>query len=316
MSFDRDTLAAAVADHGTVVRILVLRSAGSAPRDGGTSMLVWADGMSGTIGGGTLECRAITDARAVLSSGSTIQHRTLPLGPALGQCCGGAVTLVWERFNAATLPQHFPFARSLQQGAAMPASLTRRLPHLGDNFAPFEQDGWIVESALPQGRPLWVWGAGHVGRALVDVLAPLPDLSITWVDTARERFPAHIPEGVTILPAAEPTRLAPHAPRDADHIVLTYSHELDLALCHALLGHGFASLGLIGSATKWARFRSRLAALGHIREQIARIACPIGDPSLGKHPHAIALGVATSLLRQVQKQTDNRGTLSSERDTA
>ena len=316
MSFDRASLAAAVADHGTVARILVLRSAGSAPRDGGTSMLVWADGMSGTIGGGTLEWQAITEARALLESSGTIRHRTLPLGPALGQCCGGAVTLVWERFDAATLPQSFPYARPLQQGASLPASLARRLPHLGDSFAPFEMDGWIVESALPQGRPLWVWGAGHVGRALVDVLAPLPDLSITWVDTAPDRFPADVPAGVTVLPAAEPAFLAPHAPRTADHIVLTYSHELDLALCHALLGHGFASLGLIGSATKWARFRNRLAALGHSREQIARIACPIGDPSLGKHPHAIALGVATSLLRPVQKQTVNRGTMSGERDTA
>lgn len=80
------------------------------------------------------------------------------------------------------------------------------------------------------------------------------------------------------------------------HLVVTYSHALDLALCHALLGHGFAALGLIGSASKRARFRARLAALGHAPAQIDRIDCPIGDPALGKHPQAIAIGVAAALL--------------------
>ena len=98
------------------------------------------------------------------------------------------------------------------------------------------------------------------------------------------------------LPAAEPTRLVRHAPGMADHLILTFSHALDLDLCHALLGHGFGGCGLIGSATKWARFRSRLAGLGHDPASIARIACPIGDPALGKHPQAIAVGVAAALL--------------------
>ena len=80
--------------------------------------------------------------------------------------------------------------------------------------------------------------------------------------------------------------------------MLTFSHSLDLELCHRLLGHGFRTLGLIGSATKWARFRSRLAALGHAEARIARIRCPIGDPGLGKHPQAIAIGVAADLLGQ------------------
>jgi xanthine dehydrogenase accessory factor len=117
------------------------------------------------------------------------------------------------------------------------------------------------------------------------------------VDLGPDRFPAAVPAGVTPLPASEPAALVRYAPRDADHLVLTRSHELDLQLCHALLGHGFASLGLIGSQTKWARFRSRLGQLGHPAAQIARIACPLGDPSLGKHPQAIAVGVAAALIR-------------------
>ena len=98
----------------------------------------------------------------------------------------------------------------------------------------------------------------------------------------------------------------PHAPHDAHHLILTYSHALDLALCHGLLGHGFARAGLIGSATKWARFRSRLGALGHAPAQIARIRCPIGTPGFGKHPQAIAIGVASGLLSDIVATSDRR----------
>ena len=134
--------------------------------------------------------------------------------------------------------------------------------------------------------------AGRLWR----VLAPLPDVAITWVDSAAERFPETVAEGVTTLWAENPADLVAHAPAMAEHLVLTYSHALDLELCHRLLGHGHGGLGLIGSATKWARFRSRLRALGHPDGRIATIACPIGDPALGKHPQAIALGVAAALL--------------------
>jgi xanthine dehydrogenase accessory factor len=145
-------------------------------------------------------------------------------------------------------------------------------------------------------RVVWVWGAGHVGRALVAVLAPLPGVAITWVDVAAERFPKGVPAAVTVLPVPTPEAAVALAPREAEHLILTYSHALDLELCHRLLGRGFRSVGLIGSATKWARFRSRLAALGHPPQSIARIVCPIGDPVLGKHPQAIAVGVAADFL--------------------
>jgi xanthine dehydrogenase accessory factor len=249
-------------------------------------MLVWDSGQAGTIGGGALELRAVTQARAAAAA----RVETWPLGPGLGQCCGGAVTLVWERFTAATLPRDLPFTRAIGGTGPAPA---RALPPGAD---PVWRDGWLSEAAPPPRQPLWIWGAGHVGRALVHVLSPLPDRAITWVDTGADRFPDLIPPGVTALPATDPARLVAHAPQDADHLILTYSHDLDLALCHALLTHGFASCGLIGSATKWARFRSRLAALGHPAAQIARIACPIGDPAAGKAPEVIALTVAAALI--------------------
>eukprot|EP00903_Cladosiphon_okamuranus_P021905 g20137.t1 len=161
--------------------------------------------------------------------------------------------------------------------------------------------GWVVEPVARPTQPLWIWGAGHVGRALVQVLSPLPEFEITWVDALQSKFPARIPECVTALPAQEPDRLVPHAPSDAHHLILTYSHQLDLALCHRLLGHGFEFAGLIGSKTKWARFRARLTALGHSPEQIARLTCPIGRPELGKHPQAIAVGVAAELMALSQR---------------
>ncbi len=156
--------------------------------------------------------------------------------------------------------------------------------------------GWLVEPVAEVERQVWVWGAGHVGRALVSVLAPLPGIAVTWVDVGVERFPAVVPEGVTVVPASDPALVADHAPLGAEHLVLTYSHALDLELCHRLLNRGFMGLGLIGSATKWGRFRSRLKALGHSGEAVARIRCPIGDPGLGKHPQAIAVGVVAELL--------------------
>lgn len=298
MGFDVQELRRAVAEHGRVVRVVIAAIRGSSPRETGTAMLVWETGQSGTIGGGTLEFEAAEAARRQVAPKQISTHA---LGPDLGQCCGGAVTLfseVYEAEDLAALDSHV-IARPASP-ALMPVAVKRLLAGArgqGQTPAPQLVEGWMIEPVHQPQLPVWIWGAGHVGRALTDVLAPLPDLQITWVDTDAERFPDGIPSGVTAVPAADVALLVPHAPENAAHLVLTYSHALDLALCHALLGHGFAFAGLIGSKTKWARFRSRLAALGHSPGAIARITCPIGDPELGKHPQMIAVGVAAQLLR-------------------
>ena len=303
MSFDAEALSAAVQRLGPLVRVLVAGAAGSVPREAGAEMLVGATRQEGTIGGGTLEWQATLRAREMLASGAAGAVQRVPLGPALGQCCGGAVTLAFERLDAARLAQlggKALVARALD-GSAMPLAVTRLLARARGQGAlprlPLLEGGWLVERAAQPARALWIWGAGHVGRALVAVLAPLPDLAITWLDTAAERFPGMIPAGVTQLVAANPADLVAHAPREAEHLILTFSHQLDLHLCHRLLGHGFGAAGLIGSASKRARFHSRLRGLGHADAQILRIACPIGDPALGKHPQAIAVGVAAALLK-------------------
>ncbi|MEO1640963.1 MAG: xanthine dehydrogenase accessory protein XdhC [Pseudomonadota bacterium] len=231
------------------IRITVTGTAGSAPRDAGTQMLVWPDRIEGTIGGGRLEWDAMEEARRMLADGRKEHSARIALGPTLGQCCGGSVSLKWETAD---------------------------------------------DLELPTARPVWIYGAGHVGRALVQAIAPLPNFAITWVDTAADRFPD---TDVDVLVAADPALVVRHAPENANHLILTYSHELDFALCHALLEHKFHSVGLIGSATKHARFKSRLQKLGHTGAEIDRITCPIGDPTLGKHPMAIALGVATAMIR-------------------
>ncbi len=296
MSFDPRPLSDAVRAHGAVIRIVVIRALGSTPREAGAAMLVWADGQEGTIGGGTLEWQAIAEARDVLQSGQDLRRRTLPLGPELGQCCGGSVTLVWERFHQDNLPQGFPFARPLGPATDMPDKVARRVAMGLTGPVPVELEGWLIEAGVHQGRPLWIWGAGHVGRAIAAVMAPLPDRNVTLIDVTEDKFPVEMPAGVTARITADPVSIAPQAPANADHLILTYSHPLDLALCHALLSQPCASIGLIGSATKWARFRGRLAALGHSTADISRIACPIGEPAFGKHPQAIAIGVAAALI--------------------
>ncbi|MEP2718332.1 xanthine dehydrogenase accessory protein XdhC [Pseudophaeobacter sp.] len=310
MGFDLENLRAHMAAHGAVTRVVIAGIRGSSPREVGAAMLVWEGGQSGTIGGGALEFEAAESARKQQVRSHLSTHA---LGPDLGQCCGGSVTLLSEIYTLADLAEleedvilrPTKVSEDQVKEPEPPLSAKRLLAQLrgqGQSPAPQLIDGWMLEPVHHPQTDLWIWGAGHVGRALADVLAPLPDLAITWIDTGIERFPEHSPPGVRRLPAAEPALLVRHAPVNAQHLVLTYSHELDLTLCHALLLHGFAFAGLIGSATKWARFRSRLAALGHSTAEIARITCPIGRPSLGKHPQMIAVGVATDLLARAAEQ--------------
>ena len=299
--FDRRALASAIAAHGPVARVVLAGVKGSAPREVGAAMLVWQGGQDGTIGGGALEFQAAAAAREMLANGCAMRCDAVPLGPNIGQCCGGAVRLLTEVFYAA--PADGPaFARPISNNAGpMPLAIARAqaAARQGQKVQAGLHQGWFIEPFSAPKTPVWVWGAGHVGRAIVGVMAPLPDVEITWVDTDLARFPDGIAGGVRALPTADMTRAIALARLDAHHVILTFSHALDLALCDGLLRHGFAACGLIGSATKWARFRARLAALGHGPADISRIMCPIGDPTLGKHPQAIAIGVATRMMAQM-----------------
>ncbi len=234
---------------------------GSTPRDTGTAMRVTAAETKGTIGGGALEYGAIATARKILQTNSEEYSETIPLGPNLGQCCGGAVTLRYTYTPKGTLPLDMYYVHELK-------------------------------SHRPHPKFLWVWGAGHVGREVIAQSHPQA-FNITWVDSSPDRFPQRILKHVTATPACDMPLLATRAPTYAHHLIFTYSHEIDLALCAALLRRGAASIGLIGSETKWARFSKRLRDMGL---NPAPITCPIGDKSLGKTPNKIAHGTIQALL--------------------
>tara|TARA_B110000261_G_scaffold9487_1_gene9496 strand:- start:937 stop:1854 length:918 start_codon:yes stop_codon:yes gene_type:complete len=290
MSFDLLQLNAAIAKHGPVHRVVIAAIKGSSPRELGASMLLWTGGQSGSIGGGALEYQASQAPKPGL--------RHYPLGPELGQCCGGHVTLVTEYFTQPVQAEDL-YIRQIEGDLplSLPLARMQKAQRNGLGVAAIAySDGWLAEPIDRPLIPLWIWGAGHVGRAVVHIAAEMPNLNITWIDTSPERFPENTPPHVTIAPAKEPAHLMPHAPLEAQHLIFTYSHALDLAICHAALMRGFAFCGLIGSSSKWTRFRARLAALGHSPRDILNITCPIGNPNLGKQPISIAIGVTQALV--------------------
>lgn len=233
---------------------------GSVPREAGTRMLVAADEVLGTIGGGHLELKAIADARALLERGGGATEQRIALGPTLGQCCGGSLTLVF-----------MPLAQAVPQQWVQP----------------------------PPRFELQLYGAGHVGRAIVKLLEGM-DCRVQWIDERESEFPAHpLPphiERVCVEPVdAEVATAAP----GSFFLVLTHSHDLDLAITHAILKRGdFAWFGLIGSATKRARFEHRMRERGIAPEQLSRMTCPIGLPGItGKEPEVLAVAVVAQLLQ-------------------
>jgi len=287
-----------IARDGGVVRASLVGVRGSAPREAGAMMLITATDIWQTIGGGSLEFGVMAKARAMLAMPAGPWQRQVisaALGPDMGQCCGGHVKLLLERFGA--------------EEAATLASLAgcRRLAHplagavppvdAGDAVVGLTGDGEAFVAPVAQpGRPVFLYGAGHIGRALAPHLAAL-QLDLHWVDIEMSRFPPEMPGGVTRVVASDPTVIAAHAPVDAIHLVITHNHALDEALCHRILtGPGFARLGLIGSATKAARFRSRLAKAGIAPDILDRLVCPVGLPSItGKHPARVALSIVAGV---------------------
>ena len=270
---DRDTrLAAAnwLAQSQPAVVVEVTAALGSAPRGVGTRMLVSATQALGTIGGGHLELKAIQTAREMLRTRELMpRSEHFPLGPALGQCCGGAVTLAYAALDEAAL-------------ARWPAS------------APMFH--------------LQLYGAGHVGRAIATLLTTL-DVTVDWIDEREEEFsdtttlgtpwPAHIRKVCVDSVDAE----VREAPPGAYYLVLTHNHDLDLRITEAILRRGdFAFLGLIGSKTKRNRFIHRYEHRGIAPEVIARMTCPIGVEGIsGKQPEIIAVGVVAQLLQAMAR---------------
>lgn len=256
-------LRALLAAGEPAIVVAVAAARGSTPREAGTAMLVTPARTCGTIGGGRLEWEAIAAARAMLVDGADERQLDIPLGPAVGQCCGGHVTLRLQRATAAVLE-----------------AIGR------------------AENAAAAGLPLvLLFGAGHVGKALAHALAPLP-LGVRWIDGRAAEFPEPAVPGVAAVVTDRPLTEIEAAPAGSACIVLTHSHALDFSLCSAVLERGdFAYLGLIGSATKRARFERGFRELGIPQARIARLVCPIGGSGLrDKRPPVIAALTAAELL--------------------
>ena len=283
---------------GAVVRASLVSVRGSAPREAGAMMLITARDIWQTIGGGTLEYEVMAKARAMLAAPAGPWHRQVisaALGPDMGQCCGGHVKVLLERFDAAEAAELAGLVACRR--LAHPLAGTAPPVEAGDAEIGLTADrsAFVAPVAQP-GRPLFLYGAGHIGRALAPYLVAL-QLDLHWVDIEDARFPADLPAGTTRVVAADPVVIAAHAPTDAIHLVITHNHALDEALCHRILsGAGFARLGLIGSATKAARFRARLAKAGITPAALDRLVCPVGLPQItGKHPARVALSIAAAV---------------------
>ncbi len=271
--------------HGTCAMVSVVKVEGSAPREVGARIVVTPLGFHGTIGGGTLEWQAIAKAQAMLGKPTQQKLSTHSLGPDLGQCCGGRVQLMTEVFAAHDLAGAKTYAEQEAQGA-------------------FTVSGRIVSPDFTEQfgdskRRLYLFGAGHVGRALILALAPLP-FDVIWVDPREGAFPSAVPSNVVAIRSENPVAEVADAPTESFALVMTHSHSLDFEIIDAVLRNpNFAYAGLIGSATKRVRFSKRLHEAGVAGQRIEGMVCPIGVPGIkSKHPAAIAAATAVQLLER------------------
>jgi xanthine dehydrogenase accessory factor len=294
-------LADIVAEHGAAALVSLHRVRGSAPREEGARMIVRGDGaFHGTIGGGRLEWEALAAARDALAAGrGPAGFIEQALGPDLGQCCGGHVTLLVETFDTRDVGELARLASAEGEGAF---GVEARLDDSGRVLrAPCSLPGRDVrwtERFTESPTPLLLFGAGHVGRALVLALTPLP-FSVRWIDSRSDGFPAHIPANATPVRRKDPPAEAATAPSGAFVVVMTHEHALDLAItAEALARPDLPFVGLIGSATKRTRFTKRFRELGIAQLRIDQLTCPIGLPSIGgREPAIIAASAAAQLLQ-------------------
>ena len=291
----------AIEAEGAAALVTIARVEGSAPRERDAFMIVRPSGaFNGTIGGGALEYEAIDHAREALARRAPSQLRSRSLGPDLGQCCGGRVLLRLECFDRTHLPdiaawmqaERDPDLRLLMRETP-DGTLIRRVAEHPADLHPGEAE----ESYTPPATQLLLFGAGHVGRALVLALAPLP-FAVRWIDPRADWFPAHAPANAQPSVSAAPAQDLDGAAPGSFVLVMTHSHALDFDIVARALQLGrFPYVGLIGSKTKRARFESRLRALGISDERIAALVCPIGAPLVpDKTPAVIAATVAAEML--------------------
>ncbi len=284
------------------VCVQVARHEGSVPRERGAWMVVFADELWGTIGGGRLEFDAVTKARdMLLRPSSPSQTHRFALGPSLGQCCGGVVWLAFERFEP-TDSSDVQDIYATKNIAVNPLNTLANFENMPKTLAQRRVDRLLaLEATL---APVALFGGGHVGRAIVQALTPLP-MNVSWIDSRDEIFPGQLGHRVRtehsdpVQAAVTDTQVVPAGSRV---LIMSFSHAEDLEIVAACLSRqrnhqNLSFVGLIGSATKWASFQSRLRQRGYTETELAGVSCPIGLPGIrGKEPEVIAASVAAQLL--------------------
>lgn len=291
--------------------VSIVGARGSTPRELGARMLVWPDRFTGTIGGGSLERQALDQARKLLDQAAR-RHalQDYPLGPLLGQCCGGHVRLLVEAVDARSegwlaeaAAQRDPFRleAAFEDGELRRAVAPAAGADSDDPRTPIPDVRRVSDLIAPTRPRLVMFGAGHVGQAVARAFAPLP-FDLDWLASREDLRPEAGGTRAQVLSEDELEACVADAPSGGLFVIFTHSHDLDYRLTKAVLARGDARyLGLIGSRTKRARFESRLRRDGFGDADLARLTCPIGLPSLkSKAPAVIAVALAAELLQLTQ----------------
>ncbi len=315
-----DTLAGA-GEPSVLVTVGGVR--GSAPRETGAHMIVTATETIGSIGGGQLEYQSTAHAVEMLKTRSSADRRRFSLGANCGQCCGGAVDILfdylpgsragwldplldaWRNRRPAVLATMLDDTRrkfvvgQREDAAPLAASVADRALELLQSGGRASVVGdCLLEPVRQNGFDIAVFGAGHVGTATVDLLSRL-DCHVRWIDNRRGIFPARVPANVVVLESDAPSREVSAMPPDSYYLVMTHSHPIDLDICARILARDDAAYcGLIGSVSKRRRFERMLKKQGVAGGAIDRLVCPIGISGIdSKKPVEIALAVVAELLR-------------------
>ncbi len=328
-----DELSDLTAANEDVVMVTIAGIRGSAPREVGARMIVTAKEGIGTIGGGQLEHQCTRIAVAMLGGDDNASVRTFPLGAAMGQCCGGVVDVLFEPMSAG-LPEWLRDLRALHGQREKAALLThigskskmiisegRPYPHesLPETVAVranemlssgYRGDGgervddWFIDTIVGTNFNVAVFGAGHVGTAVVAALSQL-DCNIRWIDSRRNIFRS-TPSNVRAIESREPALEVAAMPAGSLYLVMTHSHAIDFDICDRILRRRDVEYcGLIGSRSKRRRFEKRYKQQGMPQEVIDRLTCPIGvDGISGKKPAEIAVAAAAEVLQAYERAVD------------
>jgi len=318
------------------VLVTVAGIRGSAPREVGAKMIVTATESCGTIGGGQLEYQCAHLAYRMLQGSEKAGLRHFSLGASLGQCCGGVVDVLfepvpgglpgWLRDLRALYGQRVPAVLATSMDDALTKVVVSADNVYGDGIEGVgidvigrarygletgrivqRSDSWLLELVSGSDFDIAVFGAGHVGAAVVRNLSVL-DCNIRWLDSRRNMF-RHVPANVRAIETADPTLEVAALPAGSCYLVMTHSHALDLQICERILRRGDAAYcGLIGSVSKRRRFEKRLLALGLTADDIDNLICPIGIEGIsGKKPAEIALAASAEVLQAYESARRSAG---------